>query len=239
MEAVPDPLLTKRFPDCLRWKADRHERQDQLRELPSVLFAQLRHALLRVGHEVDHFNYPSLGIPDKSHLVEAWRNRPELAPEILEVTEAKIEDWIKAYELAWWEQEAPGLADEVNEMMEPAGYVEGCADLLLGRAWRITVPIIAIDGEKAARVQMLHFDVVSNYNEAALYMHPESEFARSCFSDQFLSSIETAWQLSTQGDWLDLRFSLIGEEGEGVFWMRGVVAGGGAQGAVGGRHFHD
>ena len=192
MEPDPEPQHAKRFPDCLRWKADRHEREDQLRELPSVLFAQLRHALSRVEHDRNQFTGRPLGIPDKSELVEAWRNRPQLGPEALDVAEAKIEDWLKAYEHVWWWEEAPGLA----QYLEPPSYVDGCADLLWGRAHRTSIPVVAVDGEKAGHVQMLHLDAVSNYDEAALYMHPESEFARSCFSEEFLSSIEAAWQLA-------------------------------------------
>lgn len=58
-----------------------------------------------------------------------------------------------------------------------------------------------------------------------------------------LHSNAVAWiailQAKNQGDWLDPVIPLIGEEGEGAFWMLCKVAGGGAQRAVRGCHLHD
>ena len=213
MEADPDPQLAKRFPDCLRWKADQHEREDQLRELPAVLFAQLRHArpwegTLRFAHRFEPVE--DTGAPTPESLIEAWRNRPQLPQGMQEVADAKVEAWLEAYRLNWqysepFQREA-GMSD----------YIRGCVSLLSETApddewmhwadrsyWAgrqeihsFKVPIAALDGEQTGRVQLLHLYVLHNDERSALYMHPEFEFSRSCFNSEFLSAMDAAWQLA-------------------------------------------
>lgn len=192
------------LPPCLRWPEDRDARRALALQLPLRLFAELRQLFAKPAplapsevHTQDRCLQflAKRNIPDPFEISAAWQARPkQLLRQSKDVSDETMSAWIEAYASSWgWE-----FTPDEAKFSSQNSYVLGCYALLTGNCRRFSVPIATVDGHRLGRIQMLHLDVANALAEG-LYVHPEFEFARQYLDADFLSSIETAWQLAADG----------------------------------------